>query len=282
VAQVQGATSYTWTLPSGWTGSSTSDTIQVLAGSNGGAITVIANNGCGSSPAQSINITVNALPTVSANASATSICQGSQVTLTGSGAASYTWDNGVTNGVAFTPASTTTYTVTGTNANGCSNTAQITITVNPVPDVTVNNNANTLTANQADATYQWIDCNNNNAPISGATGQSFTPETSGTYAVIVTLNGCSDTSACQTVIITGVDTPALSKQPFSIYPNPNRGNFTIQSPIGGIFELMDVTGKILKTYTITNRQESIHEKLPSGVYLVKEKGSGAMQKLIVD
>jgi len=45
------------------------------------------------------------------------------------GAATYTWDNGVVNGVAFTPAGTQTYTVTGTDANTCQNTAAVTITV---------------------------------------------------------------------------------------------------------------------------------------------------------
>jgi hypothetical protein len=274
-------TSYTWTLPSGWTGSSASDTIQVAVDSIGGTITVIAHNGCGSSPAQTIDITVNALPTVSANASATSVCQGNQVTLTGSGAASYTWDNSVTNGVAFEPSATTTYTVTGTDANGCSNTAQITITVNPLPVVTVSNNANTLTVNQAGATYQWIDCNNNNAPISGANNQSFTPTTSGSYAVVVALNGCVDTSACQTVTITGVDKENLSKQVFSIYPNPNRGNFTIQSTKGGVFELIDVTGKVIHTYIISNTQQTVNENLPAGIYFVREKESGTIQKLIV-
>jgi hypothetical protein len=136
--------------------------------------------------------------------------------------------------------------------------------------------------NQAGAAYQWIDCNNNNAPISGATSQSFTPTTSGSYAVVVTLNGCSDTSACQTVTITGVDTQALSKQVFSIYPNPNRGALTIQSTKGGIFELIDVTGKVINTYTITNTQQTVQENIPSGMYFVREKESGSVQKLIIE
>ena len=48
----------------------------------------------------------------------------------------YDWDNGVSNGVAFVPTATTTYTVIGTDANGCENTAQVTVTVNPLPTVT--------------------------------------------------------------------------------------------------------------------------------------------------
>jgi hypothetical protein len=211
VAAVPGATSYMWTLPSGWTGSSSTNSIPAAAGANGGNITVTANNACGSSAAQTLAVTVT-----------------------------------------------------------------------PLPDVTVGNNANTLTANQAGAAYQWIDCDNNNAPISGATGQSFTPTKSGSYAVVVTLNGCSDTSACQTVAYTGVDTHALSEQVFSIYPNPSHGNFTIQSTKGGVFELMDVTGKVINTYTITNTQQSIHENLPAGMYFVREKESGSIQKLIIE
>ncbi|MBK7130342.1 MAG: PKD domain-containing protein [Crocinitomicaceae bacterium] len=79
---------------------------------------------------ETMTITVNALPTVTANASpSTTICAGDPVTLTGGGASTYTWTGGVTNGTPFTPAATATYTVTGTDANMCENTANITITV---------------------------------------------------------------------------------------------------------------------------------------------------------
>jgi hypothetical protein len=269
-----GATTYTWTggVTNGVAFTPTNTATYTLTGTDA--------NGC--SNTDQVTVTVNALPTVSANASATSVCAGGQVTLTGSGATTYTWTGGVINGVAFTPANTATYTLTGTDANGCSNTVQVTVTVNPLPDVTVSNNSNTLTANQSGATYQWIDCNNNNAPISGATNKSYTPATSGSYAVIVTLNGCSDTSACQTVTITGLDTQASSKLPFSIYPNPNQGTFTIQSTKGGVFELIDVTGKVINTYAITNTQQTVHENLPAGMYFVREKVSGGVQKLIIE
>ena len=64
------------------------------------------------------------------------VCEGTQVTLIGSGATTYAWDNGITDGLAFTPAvGTITYTVTGTDANGCVNTDQVDVTVNPLPVV---------------------------------------------------------------------------------------------------------------------------------------------------
>jgi gliding motility-associated-like protein len=76
---------------------------------------------------------VNPLPNVFAGNDIV-ICENETVILTGSGAATYTWDNGVTNGVSFTPAvGTLTYTVTGTSAGGCINTDQVDVTVNPLP-----------------------------------------------------------------------------------------------------------------------------------------------------
>lgn len=63
----------------------------------------------------------------------------------------------------------------------------------------------TLTADQNNATYQWIDCDNNNSPISGETNQSYTPTVTGNYAVEVTVNGCTYVSECVLVDFTGVD-----------------------------------------------------------------------------
>jgi hypothetical protein len=83
-----------------WSNGANTQSITVAAG---GSYSVnVSTNGCSatSTPTQ---ITVNPLPVVSAGANQ-SICSGAQVTLNGSGATSYAWNNGVTNGVAFTPA----------------------------------------------------------------------------------------------------------------------------------------------------------------------------------
>jgi hypothetical protein len=66
-----------------------------------------------------------------------------------------------------------------------------------------------------------------------------------------------------------------------VFPNPANDSFTIQSTKGGVFELMDVTGKVINTYTLTKNQESIRENLPAGMYLVREKQSGATTKLTI-
>ncbi|PJB14129.1 MAG: hypothetical protein CO118_10235 [Flavobacteriales bacterium CG_4_9_14_3_um_filter_32_8] len=164
-------------------------------------------------------------PTVTANATATTICFGDAVTLTGSGTAvSYNWDNGVTNGIAFNPTNTTIYTVTGTTGS-CSNTDQITVTVNPAIDVSTNLVGNIISANQTSATYQWVDCNNGNAPIIGETNQSFTPSANGDYAVEITVGSCVSTSLCVNITITGVDN--ITSVGISSYPNPIKDKLTI-------------------------------------------------------
>ncbi|MGZ3903737.1 MAG: T9SS type A sorting domain-containing protein, partial [Bacteroidia bacterium] len=87
-------------------------------------------NGCTNSG--NITITVNALPiiTILENPDSATICSGTIITLNGQGATNYTWTNGITDGVAFTPTATSTYTVTGSDSNGCNNSDTITVNVN--------------------------------------------------------------------------------------------------------------------------------------------------------
>ena len=111
-------------------GSSTSFTVS-QKGNYSAIVTSLAEN-C-SSTSGLLNFVIHDLPTVVANASSTSICEGEKVTLTGSGASTYTWNNGATNGNTLVLTSTTTFTVTGKDVNGCENTNTITINVNPAP-----------------------------------------------------------------------------------------------------------------------------------------------------
>ncbi len=135
------------------------------------------------------SITVNPIPIVVASSSAATICAGSDVTLTGSGASTYSWSGGVTDGVPFVAVTTTTYTVTGTDANSCSNTATTTVTVNSVPvvnlgpDVAQCTGTATLDAGNAGLTYLWND---------NSTAQTLIAATTGIYWVDVTnASGCT-------------------------------------------------------------------------------------------
>jgi hypothetical protein len=132
-----------------------------------------------------------------------------------------------------------TYTDVLTSVNGCDSTVITNLTVNPAIDVTTTLNSITITANQGAATYQWIDCNNGNQPIAGATGQSFTATANGNYAVIITQNACSDTSVC--VLILSVGTNSLSLiQAVNIYPNPSAtGEFILILDKSSVISITD-------------------------------------------
>lgn len=75
--------------------------------------------------------------------------------------------------------------------------------------LTIDNNITqvgpTLTADQTGATYQWLDCDDNNSLINGETNQSYTPIITGNYAVEISLSGCVDTSNCFIVDFTGIE-----------------------------------------------------------------------------
>ena len=94
-------------------------------------------------------------------------------------------------------------------------------------DNSVTQIGNTLTANATGYNYQWIDCDNGNAPIPGETNQSFTPAITGNYAVIISNALCSETSACYMVTILGVPDTSFRKNLIA-YPNPVKKSVTVE------------------------------------------------------
>ena len=145
IAAVSGATSYTWTLPSGWSGSSTTNSITATSGAIGGAITVTATNGCGTSAPTTLAVTIATAPTQpGAITGNTSVCQttSQNYSITAvAGATSYNWTlpggwsgSSTTNSISATVgASNGTIMVSATNACGTSATQTLSVTVNPVP-----------------------------------------------------------------------------------------------------------------------------------------------------
>jgi len=292
VTPVSGATSYTWTLPNGWSGNSTTETIIATAGLSG-TISVTANNSYGPSSQRTLNVTVTAVNTsvtqagytLTANANGAGYvwinCNGNipvsgqtsqsfTVTATGnyavivtqnacsdtsncvlvdvsghipptpgsivgntlvchgstniygvapvSGATTYTWTlpggwSGLSTSetIIATAGLSGTISVTANNSYGSSSPQTLYVAVTSV-NTSVTQSGMALSANASGAGYIWINCNGN-TPVSGQTNQTFTAVTPGSYAVIITLNGCTDTSACFiadttcNIAITGADMP---------------------------------------------------------------------------
>jgi gliding motility-associated-like protein len=153
----------------------------------------------------SVIVTVNSNPIINAGTPLT-VCIGDQVVLQGSGAGNngtYTWSNGVTNGQSFVVNGTISYTVTGTDANGCSGTATVTVTGLPIPVAQFTANPTTgdipLTVdfanNSLNATdYVWDFGNGQGATVQNLNDQQSLYSTFGQYTVwLVASNGiCAD------------------------------------------------------------------------------------------
>jgi hypothetical protein len=207
-AAVVGASSYTWTVPAGITITSGQGTVTINVSASTAqttTVSVVANNSCGAGPPTTYTITTNPQPTVGSSASpSAAVCTGSQVTLSGTGAVSYSWSGGITDGVPFTPVSSASYTVTGTDANGCTNTSTSSITVNPLPNVGASSTATSICAGASvtlngtgATTYTWSHSVVDNTP--------FNPTSTTTYTVVGTdANGCTDSGVITVNVYTGV------------------------------------------------------------------------------
>ena len=200
-----GATSYAW---SGSLGSNASVMVSPISTT---AYTVTVTDGNGCTDTETSTVTVNSLPTASISGT-TTICSGASTTLTASGASGFTWSGnlGINASVMVSPTSTTPYTVTVTDSNGCTDTETSTVTVNSLPvasisgDLTVCSGENTTLTATGGTSYQWNGTLGTNAAI------IVSPTSSTTYSVTVTdANNCIS-AASVTVQIYIVQPPVIN------------------------------------------------------------------------
>ena len=234
---------------------STDATTQIISVSTSGTFTVTAINVSGCVNSVSAVVTINPLSTVSISGSLTT-CEGIPTALTANGGTSYLWSNGSTD-QTLSVSIAGTLTVTVTNINGCVNSVSASLTVNPLPTVSISGNLTTcegtpitLTANGGN-TYLWS---------TNATTQTISVSTSGTFTVtVINVSGCvnsvsvvitvhslpvimvtGNTNICQgsSTLLTANGALNYRWNPLTGIDNPNSGNVTA-----------DPTATI--TYTVT-------------------------------
>jgi hypothetical protein len=276
-----GATNYTW---------STGETGNVIYVTPGGSTTytVLGTNtitGCSSSVSQYIQVLPT--PNVLLYSDKNNVCPGQPANLTAMGATSYTWSvqNALTPTLMVKPTSTQSYTVYGSNADGCMSSAVHNIGVYPTPTVTViqerteicNGESSILQATGA-ANYQWL---SNTLFISGSP-ISISPNVSTTYTVIGTdLNGCTNsTTLIQSVVeCVGLNGITTTMAGVKVYPNPSSGMFTVEVPSTGsrLIEVTDLTGRVILSNKSSDQFVNVNiNSLSNGIYYVKiqtEQGS---------
>ncbi|WP_317897114.1 LamG-like jellyroll fold domain-containing protein [Aurantibacillus circumpalustris] len=257
ITNATGTNNYNWTIPSSWSGSSSTSSITVSNITSSGTLSVSASNACGTSQTKTLSVVVN--PTVAVTQSV-NLCYGQNIII-----------------------GSNTYSATGTYTNqflrntGCDSLVISSIHVEPSIDVSTSISGITILANAIGASYQWIKCDDKSI-LPGETGQSLSNATDGSYAVIVTLNNCSDTSACVNITTVGLNKSELNTQ-VKIYPNPVSQKLIIETRLSsGTISLMTVLGQEITSKNIVAGQiESIDfSDLAKGIYLIKIESDGKL------
>jgi len=279
----QYATSYNWTLPPGWSGSSSNSSITVTVGSNSGNVCCTPINDCGPGTQACYAVTVTGIPFCNNITGSSSVCPGTTQSYSTSGnSTQYTWTvpaPAAIQGVATNNTITVNFpmnavsgniTVYGTNSCGISTTQTLAVTVlsiPPVPTITVNG---TIFMSSPGTAYQWY---LNGTPIPGATTQFYTCTGSGFYQVEITDNyGCkaiSTTTGCPNAI------EDIISSNIKIYPNPTDGIFTLEmrgQDIGKTdykIEIFNYLGQEIYDQEILMKMTEIDlSNKPKGIYFV--------------
>jgi len=227
VLQASVANSYTWSANAGGANTATvavSPTVSTT-------YTVTAFTGT-CSASQVVTVNVNPLPTVTVTS--TTLCSTYSATLTAGGASTYTWSTGAVGPtIVMSPTTTTQYTVTGEDANGCMDDSVATILVLPSPTVSVNSAAicsgsATLTATSNATTYTW---STNAGSVNTTTVQVF-PANTTVYTVTVESPNTCTVQATSTVYVNSstvtITPPAgtnyCTSSPYQFTGNANPGN----------------------------------------------------------
>lgn len=223
-----------------------------------------------------VTVEVVDLPTISGSSDVDVTCVGNEVTLTGSGGVSYTWDDAVvTDGVPFTTTmiGTTTYTVTGTDENGCVNTG--TVDVEVVDLVSISGTTTdeimggdggidiTVSGGAPAYTFDW----DNDGTGDPDDTEDLTDLAAGEYTVIVVSEaGCSDTA---TFSVRGqLSINNLDEQVINIYPNPTAADVTIEWAGNFQYTLSAINGDVIFTGNGMNKKMISLADLSDGIYFI--------------
>ena len=181
---------------------------------------------------------------------------------------SFAWIDGNT----YSVDTLVSFVIAGGAANGCDSIINLDLDVTII-DTTVTQAGATLTANAFGVTYQWVDCDNGNFAIAGATAQSFTATANGNYAVQIAENGCVIQTSC--VNVTGLSIRGIGDASvMNLYPNPTDNMLTID--FGSVMQdlsvrVITVDGRTMHAYEVVNGQffELSLANYPQGLYFVE-------------
>ena len=228
-----GGTTYSWAGPGAYSSPNQNPVIAIAQASNAGTYTLTVTNANSCTNTITTSVAVNPLPVVTANNP--TVCLNTNINLTSGGASTYAWagPNGFTSNtqnpnIAFASLGMNgQYTVTGTSAFGCTNTALSTVLVLPLPSPAISSNGPvcigaTLNFTAAGgATYSWSGPNGFASPSSNPNIANTTLAAGGTYSLVATVGSCTNITTAL-IVINPLPTPNLtSNSPVCIQQSIN-------------------------------------------------------------
>lgn len=177
-----------------------------------------------------------------------------------------------THNANFPITSSTTITWTYDDGNGNTSTQTQDVVITPIDNSVTQLDPITLMADANGYNYQWVDCNNGNALITGETGQTFVATVNGSYAVEIDNGNCSVTSTCIQILTVGIEGSGTDGI-VSVYPNPTDGNVTIK--LGDTFEqlslqVIDALGRVVLSQAFfSTNQIDMHMNIAAGCYFLQ-------------
>lgn len=304
ITPVAGAASYNWSVPTGWTitGGQGTTALTVTAGTAAGQISVVAANGCGTSPASTIAVSpVNAPPTQPNPIIGETVPCINQGSLSYSvtpqaGVATYNWTvptgwtiiSGQGKPTIYVTAGTAAGTISVTSTNGCGNSVASTLvvtpatTVPPSPASIISSASGSPCAGQSNLTYTMV-------PISGASTYTWTVPagwtiisgqgtatitvTAGSTAGLITgvaVNGCGS-SVATTLALTPTSTPPAAPGAIAGNTIPCAGSTT------NIYNIPIVTGATNYTWSVPAGWTIMAGQGTTTITVSAGAGSGAIE-----
>ncbi len=246
--------------------------VQETAGTYVHTVVGLSDDGC--SDTSTVTVVVSPLPTVHAGMDFT-VCEGTDITLTGEGAETYVWSPAIVDGVEF-PAlvGENTYTVTGTDGNGCSDEDDIIVTGVDIPEISSAIVTDeyfgydgsidiTVTGGSGSYIFEWSH---------GPTTEDAIALTAGVYTVTID-DITIDKGLCpyeETFILTsfiGVDENTTST--LNAYPNPTTDLVTVVSEGQFNYQILNVVGEIVANGSANGQTTVSMADLANGTYVIK-------------
>ena len=236
--------------------------------------------GCLGENYDEVTVEVVTLPTITASVSQSPICINNEVTFNGGGGTEYDWDNGVVDGENYTPGSTgiVTYTVYGTDENGCSNSASVDLDVVDLVSlsgVVTEEMAGadgaidiTVTGGAPAYTFDW----DNDGTGDFDDTEDLTGLASGFYTVLV-----QSEAGCGASLLFHVDSQLsideLGNTGMNVYPNPTQDNVNIELAGPFSYEILSINGEIILSGYANEKATVSLKELADGVYFVNVKSA---------